>query len=48
MFKIIKGHLYTCAYQGVIVFYIDGVAYYSMFDAADALGMTIEEFKEVW
>ena len=48
MFKNIKGHLYCCAYQGIIVYYIDGVTYYSMLDAADALGMTIEEFQEVW
>lgn len=43
----IKDRIYCCAYQGIIVYYIDGVTYYSMLDAADALGMTVEEFQEV-
>lgn len=44
--KIINGHIYECFYQGIVVYYIDDKHYYSVADAAKALGLTVEEFKE--
>lgn len=44
---IINGHTYECFYQGIIVYCIDFKDYYSMDDAAKALGLSIEEFKQM-
>lgn len=49
MLKSINGHTYEVFYrgQGVIAFCIDFNDYYDIESAAEALGLTIEEFKEV-
>lgn len=46
--KIINGHIYEYFYQGIDVYCIDHKQHYSVDDAAKALGLTVEEFKEVW
>jgi hypothetical protein len=46
--RIINNHTYFSYYAGVDVFVIDGRDYYSVQSAAEALGLTIEEFKEIW
>lgn len=46
--KIINGHAYSSFYQGLIVFSVDSKHYYDVKSAANALGLTVEEFKKVW
>lgn len=46
--KIINGHTYECFYQGIVVFCIDFKHYYDTKSAANALGISIEEFKKIW
>lgn len=46
--KIINGHTYECFYQGIVVYCIDSKHYYDVKSAASALGLSVEEFKEVW
>ena len=46
--KYINGHEYSCFYAGIDVFVVDGKHYYSVDSAANALGLTVEEFKRVW
>ena len=46
--KIINGHTYESFYQGIVVFCVDCKDYYAVDDAAKALGLTVEQFKEVW
>lgn len=46
--KIINGHTYDSFYAGIDVFVVDSEPYYSVDDAAKALGISVEEFKKVW
>ena len=46
--KIINGHTYESFYMGCVVFIVDSNHYYSVASAAKALGLTVEEFKEIW
>ena len=46
--KQINGHTYTCVYAGIDVFVVDGAHYYDVASAANALGLSVDEFKEVW
>ena len=47
MYKVINDHLYSCWWQGEVVYDVDGTSYYSAEETANALGLTVEEFKEV-
>lgn len=46
--RIINGHTYESFYQGVVVFVVDNKDYYTVEGAANALGLTVEDFKKVW
>ena len=45
--KTINGHTFECFYQGIVVYCVDSKDYYSMDDAAKALGLSVEEFKQI-
>lgn len=49
LFKCINNHLYCCAYRGngIIVYTVDDNNYYSMQDAANALGITVDELQHI-
>lgn len=45
--KIINGHTYECFYQGIVVYCIDCNHYYDCESAANALGLTFDEFWDI-
>lgn len=46
--KIINGHSYKSFYQGLTVFCVDNKHYFDVKQAAKAMGLTVEKFKEIW
>lgn len=43
---IINGHEYTTFYQGLSVYCVDGVQYFTLEGASKALGMTSDELSD--
>ena len=45
--KHINGHTFESFYMGLVVYCVDFKHYYDIESAAKALGISVEEFKEI-